>query len=58
MLQGIDYYLENFNIFDGIDFSIIYNWLPSDIQASITSIIAVLAVLVVIGLVRKFIPIN
>lgn len=41
------------NIFDDIDFTLLYNWLPSDIQAVITACIAFLFVLALFGLLRR-----
>lgn len=41
------------NIFADVDFTILYNWLPSDIVAVITAIIAVLLFLAVFGLLRR-----
>lgn len=41
------------SIFADVDFTILYNWLPSDIVAVITAIIAVLLFLAVFGLLRR-----
>lgn len=41
------------NIFDDIDFTILYDWLPTDIQAVITACIAFLFVLALFGLLRR-----
>lgn len=42
-------------IFSDVDFTILYNWLPGDIAAVISSVIAVLLVLALIGLLKKLI---
>lgn len=42
------------NIFDDIDFSILYDWLPQDIEAVIQVVLAFLLVLAVLGLVKHF----
>ena len=41
------------SIFADVDFTILYSWLPSDIVAVITAIIAVLLFLAVFGLLRR-----
>lgn len=41
------------NIFDDIDFTILYDWLPADIQAVVTACIAFLFVLALFGLLRR-----
>lgn len=43
------------SVFADIDFSILYNWLPSDIASAITACIAVLFFLAIIALVKKII---
>lgn len=43
-----------YNIFQGVNFTILYNWLPTDIANVITTCIGILLVLAVLGLVRKF----
>lgn len=41
------------SIFSDVDFTILYNWLPSDIVSVITAIIAVLLFLALFGLLRR-----
>lgn len=41
------------SIFSDVDFTILYSWLPSDIVAVITAIIAVLLFLALFGLLRR-----
>lgn len=41
------------NIFDDVDFTILYNWLPSDIAGVITTVIAVLLFLALFGILRR-----
>ena len=41
------------SIFSDVDFTILYNWLPSDIVAVITAIIAILLFLALFGLLRR-----
>ena len=41
------------NIFADVDFSILYDWMPSDIQDVIFTVIAVLLVLALIGFIKK-----
>lgn len=40
-------------IFSDVNFTILYNWLPSDIATVITAIIAVLLFLAVFGILRR-----
>lgn len=40
-------------IFSDVDFTILYNWLPSDIVAVITAVIAVLLFLALFGILRR-----
>lgn len=40
-------------LFSDVDFTILYNWLPSDIVAVITAIIAVLLFLAIFGILRR-----
>lgn len=59
-IENIVDFLENAwtsftGVFSDIDFTILYNWLPSDIQAAIGAVIAVLLVIAVIQLVKKVI---
>lgn len=59
-VEGVFEWFENaFATFEGIfsdvDFTVLYNWLPSDIQAAITGIIVVLLFLAIIGLVKKIV---
>lgn len=41
------------SIFADVDFTILYDWLPSDISGVITAIIAVLLFLALFGLLRR-----
>lgn len=41
------------SIFSDIDFTILYNWLPSDIVSVITAVITVLLVLALFGILRR-----
>lgn len=41
------------NVFADVDFTILYNWLPSDIAAVITLVIAVLLFLALFGILRR-----
>lgn len=43
-------------IFGGIDFTVLWSWLPSDIQAAANYLILVLFVLVIIDVIRRFLP--
>lgn len=40
-------------MFSDVDFSVLYNWLPSDIGAVCAAVITVLIFLALIGLVKK-----
>lgn len=40
-------------VFSDIDFTILYSWLPSDIAAVITAIIAILLFLAIFGILRR-----
>ena len=40
-------------IFNDVDFTIIYSWLPNDIAAVITAVIAVLLFLALFGILRR-----
>lgn len=42
-------------IFSDIDFSVLYTWLPSDIQAVISACIVVFLFLAIIGLIKKIV---
>lgn len=42
-------------VFSDVDFSILYDWLPSDVQGVITAVIAVLLFLALLGLLKKLI---
>lgn len=42
-------------IFSDVDFTVLYSWLPSDIGAVITAVIAVFIFLGLIGLIKKMI---
>lgn len=57
-LEGIVDWIENAvstveGIFSDVDFAILYNWLPSDIVAVITAVIAVLLFLAIFGILRR-----
>lgn len=57
-LEGIVDWIENTvstieGLFSDVDFTILYNWLPSDIVAVITAVIAVLLFLAVFGILRR-----
>lgn len=41
------------DIFADVDFTLLYSWLPSDIAAVITTVIAILLVLAVFGLIKR-----
>lgn len=41
------------HLFADVDFTILYDWLPSDIRTVITACIAVLLVLALFGLIRR-----
>lgn len=41
------------NVFSGLDFTLLYDWLPQDIQSVISSVILVLLALALIGLIKK-----
>lgn len=42
-------------IFSDVDFTVLYSWLPNDIAAVITAVIAVFIFLGLIGLIKKMI---
>lgn len=42
-------------VFSDVDFTILYSWMPSDIQRVITALIVVLMFLALIALVKKLI---
>lgn len=41
------------DLFSDLDFTILYDWLPADIQAVITACIALLLVLALFGILRR-----
>lgn len=43
-------------IFDGVNFSVLWSWCPSDIQSAATAFIAALFALAIIRAVRVFLP--
>lgn len=43
-------------IFEGIDFSVLWNWLPTDIQTAASTFIVILFVIAIISGIRKFLP--
>ena len=58
-IQGIVDWIESTaetvgGLFSDIDFTVLYSWLPGDIAAVITAVIAVLLVLAVFGLLKRF----
>lgn len=48
-----DMWLRIVGMFSDVDFTILYDWLPSDIQGVITAVIAVFIFLALIGLIKK-----
>lgn len=40
-------------IFAHLDFTVLYDWLPSDIVSVITAVLAVLFILAIFGLIRR-----
>lgn len=57
-MESLEYYLNSLNPFKDIDFTILWGWLPADFQSTLAGIAAVVIVLAVIGLVRKYIPVS
>lgn len=56
IVEFIDSILETIQgIFSDVDFTVLYSWLPSDIGAVITAVIAVFIFLGLIGLIKKMI---
>lgn len=56
VLDWITSILDDINgIFSDVDFTILYDWFPSDIQGVITAVIAVLTFLALLALVKKLI---
>lgn len=58
-IQGIVDWIESTaetvgGLFSDIDFTVLYSWLPGDIAAVITAVIAVLLILAVFGLLKRF----
>lgn len=43
-------------IFEGIDFTVLWNWLPTDIQTAAATFIVILFVIAIINGIRKFLP--
>lgn len=43
-------------VFEGVDFSVLWNWLPQDIQTTAASFIVILFAIALINGVRKFLP--
>lgn len=43
------------DVFTGINFTVLYSWLPSDISAVITACIAVFIFISLIGIVKKIV---
>lgn len=42
-------------VFADVDFTILYDWLPSDVQFCITGVLVILFVLCIVGLIKKFV---
>lgn len=43
-------------IFGDIDFTVLWNWLPTDIQTAAAAFIVILFAIALIGGIRKFLP--
>lgn len=57
-LEGVVEWIENTvetigNVFADVDFTILYDWLPSDIVAVVSIVIAVLLFLALFGILRR-----
>lgn len=52
--DNLNDWLDQYNIFTGLEFHILYDWLPSDIAAAITASIVILLILSILGLIKKF----
>lgn len=57
-LSGVVDWIENTvetisGVFSDVDFTVLYSWLPSDIAAVITAIIAILLFLAIFGILRR-----
>lgn len=57
-LSGVVDWIENTvetisGVFSDVDFTILYSWLPSDIAAVITAVIAILLFLAIFGILRR-----
>lgn len=50
---SIDALISDLDVFSSIDFSVLYSWLPSDIASSIQLCLGALAVLAVMGILRR-----
>lgn len=50
---SIDNLIADLNIFDDIDFSILYSWLPGDIASAISMCLTCLAMLAVFGIIKR-----
>lgn len=50
-----DYWANIIGIFDDVQFSDLYSWLPADIQAACTAMIACIIFIAFIGLLKKII---
>lgn len=54
VISHIGEYWENITgIFSDVDFTVLYNWLPSDIRTVCTAFIAALVFIAFIGLLKK-----
>lgn len=57
-LSGVVDWIENTvetisGVFSDVDFTILYSWLPNDIAAVITAVIAILLFLAIFGILRR-----
>lgn len=56
VLDWITGILDDINgIFSDVDFTVLYDWMPGDIQAAVTAILAVFLFLALIHLIKKMI---
>lgn len=50
---SIDNLINDLDVFSGIDFSVLYTWLPGDISSAINLCLSFLAILAVLGILRR-----
>lgn len=50
---SIDALISDFDVFSSIDFSVLYSWLPGDIAGAIGLCLKFLAILAVLGILRR-----